>query len=109
MLEFTRQLQRELASAKLENARLQMELDASCNAEEMRQLQVDLSKAKEKEKMCGLCNGPTVFQFNQMADELAVAKKDFARLERLIRQTTPQRDPDISFSWETLKKPQLEQ
>lgn len=32
-----RELERELAELKRENARLQMELDASCNAEELRQ------------------------------------------------------------------------
>ena len=45
----------------------------------------------------------------ELERELAEAKKNFIRLERLIRQTTPQRGLDITFSWEALEKPQPEQ
>lgn len=41
-----RELQRENAQLLVENARLQMELDATCNAEELRQVRADNARLR---------------------------------------------------------------
>jgi DNA-binding transcriptional regulator GbsR (MarR family) len=84
--QFAKQLERELAASKVEVARLQKELDATCNAEELRQERETRKRAEaEVDRLRGLLNDHAEFLIARVRAEVQRAIEDRTRFGIEIR------------------------
>jgi hypothetical protein len=81
--EFAEALERDLAAAQLTIARQQQELDASCNAEELRQVRAALERAqKERDQWRDLC---TTFAHLRRHGDYGGSFSALARFDALVK------------------------